>query len=66
MANRDGVLFLENEDGTYDLLVQRRVKEFDINREDFAGALHRARVSPGASVLVEALSGGKEPWQWRG
>lgn len=40
------VRFEENEDGTYDLWVNGRVKEYDVEAEDFSQALRRARVRP--------------------
>lgn len=50
------VVFEANPDGTYDLWVNGRVKEYDVQADDFADTLRRRRVRP-TIYTVKDLSG---------
>lgn len=50
------IVFEEQPSGLYDLKVDGRVKEYDVEPWDILGALSRARVAPG-EVFVEDASG---------
>lgn len=55
----DVAVFEENPDGTYDLLVDRRRVEYDVEADEFHDALRRARFD-GADVWVEDETGHRE------
>ena len=56
MASQHPILFRENEDGTFDLLVDSRTREMDVEGDDLLGALRRARVSE-SDAWIESLNG---------
>lgn len=41
----------------YDLKVDRRIREYDVDADDIQGALRRARLPAGTEVYVEDESG---------
>lgn len=49
-------VFRANGDGTFDLEVDGRAAEYDVDPEDFASALRRRRVEP-TEVYVEDETG---------
>lgn len=46
--DRHDAEFIENADGTYDLHVDRRAVDYDIDPSDFYEALRRSRLTPDA------------------
>lgn len=56
MAN----VFQENFNGTYDLVVNGRTREYEIDPDDLVHALRRARIPAGDEVYVEDESGYRE------
>ena len=60
MAERHPILLRQNEDLTFDLLVDSRAREYDIPERDILGALRRARVSE-SDAWVETLAGESVP-----
>lgn len=49
-------VFRENEDGTYDLWHDGRIKEYDVEEYDFKGAIRRARIQPEV-IMIEDTTG---------
>ena len=54
------VVFENNGDGTYDLKVDGRTLEYDVEVDDFGHALRRRRVDSGSEVYVEDETGYRE------
>lgn len=57
MGSDVDVVFEQNFDGTYDLKVDRRTREYDVAPEDLKAALRRARIPTGEEVFVEDETG---------
>lgn len=56
------ILFREHRPGMFDLTVDGRAVVYDVEPDDFAASIRRARVSTGDhKVYVEDLSGYREP-----
>lgn len=51
------VVFEDNDDGTYDLKVDGRIREYDVPAHDLKGALSRARLDRSRPVYVEDATG---------
>jgi hypothetical protein len=49
-------VFVPNQDGTYDLQVDHRTREYDVDPEDLMAAVRRARLDP-SKVSVEDETG---------
>lgn len=54
------IVFEQNPDGTFDLKVDGRIREYDVEQPDLHGALRRARIQPTEEVFIEDTSGYRE------
>lgn len=54
------VVFEETPEGLYDLKIDRRTREHDIEPTELGAALRRARVPKDVDVFVEDLTGWRE------
>jgi hypothetical protein len=53
-------VFIPAPEGLYDLVVDGRAREYDVEPDDFAGAVRRARLDP-KDVLIEDDTGYRAP-----
>jgi hypothetical protein len=57
IKSSDRVKFSENSDGTYDLLINGRIKEYDVDADEFRRTLKKYRAPLPCFVMVEDATG---------